>query len=129
VYTAPIPGAVAQQVAHAAEGVSGLLISALEEDASGGGYSYLPMIINSLLALKIAVEDYCNMIQRSVHVVGGAPMKFRRQMPRELGILMNAAENALDKIFFGYSDMIPTFAFPEIYATEISERLQKVKIR
>jgi len=122
----PIPYVVVQQVANAAEGISTAFLYALTEDQTGSCYSSVPVVVSSLIGLQIAVQDYYNMLQRSVHVGGGAPFKCRKEMPGELKVLLHSSEDALNRIFLGYQDVIPDFAFPEIYAKHISERLRKV---
>lgn len=126
VTTVPIPYAVVQQIAYASEGLSCALLYALREDQEGFCYSYVPVVVSSLIGLQIAVQDYYNMLQRSVHVAGGAPFICRSEMPVELKALMNASEDALNRIFHGYQDTIKDFAFPDIYAVHISDRLNRM---
>ena len=54
----PLPQFVAQTVCHAVESLAELLLHALREDASGMACKHLFCVLDGLLQLEIAIEEY-----------------------------------------------------------------------
>ncbi len=122
----PIPRALIQATIHASEGVSVGMQHALREDPDRS-LDYVPMLVTSHLALSMAIQDYHDMMLKSAYVPGGISRgSSRRVSCPELDALSGAVEMSLNRLFDSYSDLIPTFAFPQMYANEIGSRLRRV---
>lgn len=60
-----MPALVAQMICHSAKAVSQLLVAALKEDDSGQAHRYVPCVLDCLLQLRLAVEDFAATLQSS----------------------------------------------------------------
>lgn len=86
------------------------------------------MLITSLLAVYIAITDYHDVLKKSVYLTEKTRVArdSKRVFSSELYALSNAVDEALNRIFIGYGDVIPSFSFPDIYAKDIQRRLNRV---
>ena len=133
IQTTPIPISLIQAALHVSEALSIGVVYAKNEDILGHSYSLVPMIITSLLGLQFALRDYSDMYQKSRHFSRPNTAKNKKNHGKfgstELYALSNAIEEALNRIFTFYHDIIPSFSYPEIYSVEIQNRIDKFSNR
>jgi hypothetical protein len=127
---------------YSAEIISLLLVHALKEDTRvGGAKLFVPCALSSLIALQIALREYSDVLRMNAGYtskrgsnsnnsvtlsrgVGEGKSQITGTMSIELLGISAAVEDAINRIIVGYSDIIPSYSFPSIYAAEIQNRMR-----
>lgn len=111
--------------------------------------AFVPTVLCSLLALDIALRDYTDVLSMTYstsastssitlqsHLRSTGPIKSKfnsssrssktsasNELALQLLGISVAVEEAINRITYGFGDIIPSFTFPSIYATELQKKL------